>query len=149
MLNAILWMLYARARSGTGPCHCVRCLPMASPPPSIFSKKGRSAAGAVNSFRNKDRKLGCGCAGRDSWIHHESGNSARSRNTVRPFLKYPVRCSHWTVIRFPMYRAPFLKYRVGGSLEIGAERAVKRVLLDATSLISRSFELPDDTGGHS
>lgn len=111
--------------------------------------KGRSAAGAVNSFRNKDRKLGCGCAGRDSWIHHESGNSARSRNTVRPFLKYPVRCSHWTVIRFLMYRAPFLKYRVGGSLEIGAERAVKRVLLDATSLISRSFELPDDTGGHS
>src|SRR3546814_11995336 len=101
---------------------------MASPPPSIFSKKGRSAAGAVNSFRNKDRKLGCGCAGRDSWIHHESGNSARSRNTVEPFLKYPVRCSHGTVIRFPMYRATSLNYSLGGDLVVVGERAYKRLL---------------------
>src|SRR3546814_10223603 len=87
MLNAILWMLYARARSGTGPCHCVRCLPMASPPPSIFSKKGRSAAGAVNSFRNKDRKLGCGCAGSDPWIHHESVSTDEHTSELQPLMR--------------------------------------------------------------
>ena len=46
-----------------------------------------------------------------------------------------------------MYRAPFLKYRVGGSLEIGAERAVKRVLLDAIFMEYLIFLTRDSTKG--
>lgn len=75
----------------------------------------------------------------DSWSHRESAKTPRSRNTVWPFLKYPVRCSHWTVIRFLMYREPFLKYRADGPRLAVARQAVKRVLLDAKAQFYQGF----------